>query len=896
MMAAVEVNTVDSVEDQKEKMSAPSEEESSQITTDKPAPLDFSGLTPHQFGISVQSFTPASLPVRKDKSRLAQVKARRRSSVGVRGSPETNSLIRFMAQQRMKTPPALKTPELVKSSPFLPRVASTLRQKMASFQNLMDVVESEGCDPTPKQNSDSEGCIKTRDYLSDGGGRDREKENHPPLVTPSKRRRLGPKESCKEEIREASTPMLPFSLKQREEEEKQEIETEGPLTSSDTLEEAEASSSLHVDSEFKAAPPAKNTQDAVFELQSLRQPPPDDPAAASPAQPASIFHFPSLPSLLEMKPTGEGDSSGASTVKKKKRVRFGGPLSPEFFDKNLPPSTPLQKGGTPARAQTPGGSLQLRSLLKTPQGSESQTTKAQLDLCSPTVFGASPTLTIPRIRRTPTVWGDGRDENEKIVFLSEEDVDSAVINDTEGTWDIQPLNLNNAFHEESLPEIQTESEPEPSTSSQLDALDEPQPLPEKEKPLEVDAEVVECRSRKRKQPGPKCESSSESPARSSRKRKQPEESEPAKRSTRTAAKSASGKIKNNSTSARRWNKDVDRSLYGSRAYASKNPTLSPITERFFFSSQQTPTSAPNDEPCENNTKVTASSQVTSNHTEINPSENPSEDSVPDPVSRKQRVTRTGRRLSGTRVRGRGVKKMRVCAAEEIVSCLSEEPLNQTEEHYEDQTTTNFEMSKEETPLSCTAPDQGGADTELKDQTSADAPCINSKLECDDAPLTEESSHTVCPPPEVRRGKFKRGRRSSLYKPVPQEQGNQAEEHQMSCDVQESGQEEHKANQEENNIRISSDSQEEEKGTGLDLAPWQADFNFEDVFKPVTTRGQRSVRRSLRNQNCNSEGLAWMPWTSPESSKESRRRTQGRRLSAAPPVQPSDPEETSGGAE
>lgn len=30
---------------------------------------------------------------------------------------------------------------------------------------------------------------------------------------------------------------------------------------------------------------------------------------------------------------------------------------------------------------------------------------------------------------------------------------------------------------------------------------------------------------------------------------------------------------------RRWNRDVDRSLYGSRAYASKNPTLSPITER-----------------------------------------------------------------------------------------------------------------------------------------------------------------------------------------------------------------------------------------------------------------------------------------------------------------------------
>lgn len=57
-------------------------------------------------------------------------------------------------------------PQLVRSSPFLPRVASTLRQKMASFQNLMDVEESEACDLAPRQDGDTGGCIKTRDYLS----------------------------------------------------------------------------------------------------------------------------------------------------------------------------------------------------------------------------------------------------------------------------------------------------------------------------------------------------------------------------------------------------------------------------------------------------------------------------------------------------------------------------------------------------------------------------------------------------------------------------------------------------------------------------------------------------------------------------------------------------------
>lgn len=95
-------------------------------------------------------------------------------------------------------------------------------------------------------------------------------------------------------------------------------------------------------------------------------------------------------------------------------MRFGVPLSPEFFDKNLPPSTPLQKGGTPARAPTPGGSLKLRSLLKTPQRSESQTPQSQPDLNSPTAFGASPTLAMPHNRRMHSVGDDSDEEDGKV--------------------------------------------------------------------------------------------------------------------------------------------------------------------------------------------------------------------------------------------------------------------------------------------------------------------------------------------------------------------------------------------------------------------------------------------------------------------------------------------------
>lgn len=35
---------------------------------------------------------------------------------------------------------------------------------------------------------------------------------------------------------------------------------------------------------------------------------------------------------------------------KKKRVSFGGHLTPELFDKRLPPDSPLRKGATPRRS------------------------------------------------------------------------------------------------------------------------------------------------------------------------------------------------------------------------------------------------------------------------------------------------------------------------------------------------------------------------------------------------------------------------------------------------------------------------------------------------------------------------------------------------------------------
>ncbi|KAM3610825.1 uncharacterized protein V6R79_009298 [Siganus canaliculatus] len=879
-MATLEMSTEDN---HKEKMS-PTEEEFPPFLQYTSAPMNFSELTPSQFGISIQSFTPASVPNCKDKSRLAQIKARRRSNIGVRGSPETNSLIRFMAQQKMKTPPALKTPELVRRSPFLPRVASTLRQKMASFQSLMNVEESEVCDLSSGQDSSAGRCMKTRDDLSDGNSHDGGKENHPPLMTPTpnKRRRLDPVEACESEIREPGAPVLRFSFKEQEEDEE---DVTGRLTSSDPAAEARAvllSPPFCVDFDLQDSYLEENKQDAIFELQSLSQPSPDDPAAAAPALPASSFGNPSLPSLLEMKPAGEGIKSTQKS--KKKSVRFGVPLSPEFFDKNLPPSTPLQKGGTPARAPTPGGSLQLRSLLKTPQRNESQTAPAQPSLGSPTGFGASPTLAIPRSRRMQSVGEDSEDMDGKIVFPSMDEADCAVTYDPEHSWEAQPLNLDTAFHEESLSQIVTE--PEPSTASQMDVQKEPISSLEQDPQPEADPDAPVKTRKRRKKPPQESESTSEAPARPGSRKRKPEESEPMKRSTRSAAKSASGKIKTASTAARRWNRDVDRTLYSSRVYASKDPTLSPITESLSFISEtalqipSTNCTASNDDNSLSS-EMTEDSQALCDPAVTNTLENPSKDAIESFNSSNESSTRRGRgrRRSGPSTGGRRLKKSRVSAAEVVL--VSKDTQDQirgkTEEHCEDQTSSCLDRSRE-APLTLTVPEHT-AGTQVTDPEG--------KPEHLDSPASADNVSNQ--PSEPAQTKARRGRRSSVSRSEPENQtqedaGREVEEKDQAAPQQE-------------DTRSSSESQEEEQGAaGADLAPWQADFNLEDMFKPVATRGQRSVRRSLRNKSnqehgsCDSAGLAWLPRTSPDCNKEARRRTRGRRLSSAQPVQALVPEE------
>ncbi|NXN97697.1 KI67 protein, partial [Rhinopomastus cyanomelas] len=61
-----------------------------------------------------------------------------------------------------------------------------------------------------------------------------------------------------------------------------------------------------------------------------------------------------------------GGVSLLRTLAKKKRVSFGGQLSPELFDRTLPPNSPLKRGATPARRSLPSGKSPRAVLKKTP--------------------------------------------------------------------------------------------------------------------------------------------------------------------------------------------------------------------------------------------------------------------------------------------------------------------------------------------------------------------------------------------------------------------------------------------------------------------------------------------------------------------------------------------------
>lgn len=165
------------------------------------SPLDFSTVTVEQLGITPESFVKNS----SGKSSSYLKKSRRRSTIGARGSPETNHLIRFIAQQR-SLKKAEKSP-LTPNSPFLGspvpyRNVNSLRERMSAFQSAFHCIkENENMIDHPEF-SEAEGEFKTtgsskKEHL--GGCQ----ESEFPANLSSKRRRISSQSGFDENLTDA---------------------------------------------------------------------------------------------------------------------------------------------------------------------------------------------------------------------------------------------------------------------------------------------------------------------------------------------------------------------------------------------------------------------------------------------------------------------------------------------------------------------------------------------------------------------------------------------------------------------------------------------------------------------------------------------------------------------
>ncbi|XP_026881777.2 cell division cycle-associated protein 2 [Electrophorus electricus] len=841
--------------------------------------VDFSKLTPSQFGISTDSFL--TFPKDKNKSRVSQLKARRRSTVGLRGSPETSSLISFRAKQAMKTPP--RSPQHMLSSPLFSGCDS-IKQKMAAFQRLMGADEENSGQSTPLTGAEGSrewevGGSLPKDLPLDSEGCLGQRESQlisricPPPDTPtatpplSKRRRRVPRGLCEEEIQEEPLCDLPGTPNQE------------PGVGFSQLQSLKPTQDLHSDSQSK-----------LLSFPMLTQP-----------ETTITDQIPALSHVTEV-----------SSASRKKRVRFGAPLSPEFFDKTLPPSTPLQRGATPLCP--PSSTGHKRSLLKTPQQCEPPL--PQPNFSSPESHDGSLVLTGPGCGSEGLCCEDVFVGPQKISFLMEDEFENPPVDRKDSTQagggDVIPLAadtslLNAAFQEDEGPQSHAPLTHPPVTAA------EPETNPEQhQQQQQQEAEL--------KSPAP----TTKAPRSRSRKRKSPAgcDAPESRRSSRSAASAAKGKMKTAAANRRFGSKEVDRSLYGKRDYASRNPMLSPIFEAATAILNGTPprlTQAANPDcrqttspsiqygktrPSEEtanlrtadtlwHSRFSQANEVTNGITCTPVWDTPASESevgvAPSGVSHTGNVGSVAPRAK--RNRGRPLTRRRSWNVSKSEMEKVSGGMMGKRQHVEEsplESTTGGQMSDPAKsqgvpakPKVCLQEDGSHA------FTVGNAGDFTGTLDQDKGGELERKT-----PNGSRQARVQRGRKNLRVKSTEEEE---EEDHQSILGAK--TEEKNKESLDKPSVAVGPSKISEISGEGWRdggenaepvLESWQqVDFSIEDILKP-TVKGRGSVRRSLRNRlsvDAQASGLAWVERTPPEQSTASRRKTRGR-LSAvleAPPL-------------
>ncbi|XP_054036748.1 cell division cycle-associated protein 2 isoform X5 [Rissa tridactyla] len=258
-------------------------------------PVDFATVTVADFGITQESFTKRSI----GKSPTS-LKFRRRSAIGARGSPEHNTLIQYLAQQRSNRQKEAFTQQV---SPFKPENVGSLKDKIDAFQTSFKLVQE------AEEETGFSGLAQVDNASQEAGS----SQNKVPFT------KVWNLDQCSEKFMSDSS-------------------------GADLKENVEQNLTGSIKSDIKICTILSSRQDVTV----------TEPAAAASKEWVYEQHNPTkwleTAQIRDILETGHEKTEGHSSEKpKKKKVTFGEALSPEIFDETLPANTPLRKGAMPIR-------------------------------------------------------------------------------------------------------------------------------------------------------------------------------------------------------------------------------------------------------------------------------------------------------------------------------------------------------------------------------------------------------------------------------------------------------------------------------------------------------------------------------------------------------------------
>ncbi|XP_030407884.1 cell division cycle-associated protein 2 isoform X2 [Gopherus evgoodei] len=286
-------------------------------------PIDFASATIAEFGITPESFT-----AKPSVGKSMALKLRRRSTIGVRGSPENNSLIRYLAQQRRN-----RTEDpFTKASPFKHQNVGSLKDKISAFQSSFQSAqedEERACFPGLSQ----------EESVSQGAGNS---QNEPHFTKQheqsqlsekftSERKSVAYRENLKEKLTNGNKTAASIRV----------CKIVSPPEEVPIIETTTAT----ISKEIPCTPPVTESKNLSLEI-------------------IPLMGIPKTPHNITSECISEEVGGNTGSQLSGKKVTFAEELNLEIFDETMPLVRQPQKGNLPSSEQFHNGSSCLRSVLK----------------------------------------------------------------------------------------------------------------------------------------------------------------------------------------------------------------------------------------------------------------------------------------------------------------------------------------------------------------------------------------------------------------------------------------------------------------------------------------------------------------------------------------------------